>query len=110
MVYSRGDIVVVPFPFVDGPQSKRRPAVVLSKKKFNSAHRHTVLAMITTKGGAAWKSDVGIASLTPTGLPAPSVIRMKLFTLDNRLIIKKIGILGSQDKKKVATVVRNEVL
>ena len=39
------DVVVVPFPFVDRAEAQRRPALVLSKKRFNR-NGHTVLAMI----------------------------------------------------------------
>lgn len=110
MICDYGDIVIVPFPFVDSPQSKRRPALVLSRKAFNDSHRHTLLAMITTGGGASWESDIPIETLAPTGLPVPSLIRMKLFTLDNRFIIKSIGHLNTKDKKQVRTIIRNEVL
>ena len=51
MICDSGDIVAVPFPFVDSPQTKRRPALVLSKRDFNQNHKHTLLAMITTGGG-----------------------------------------------------------
>jgi len=48
MIYSRYDVVTVPFPFVDRPKTKKRPAVVLSNMEFNKSN-HTILAMITTK-------------------------------------------------------------
>jgi hypothetical protein len=32
------------------------------------------------------------------------LLRLKLFTLDNRLILKKIGILGDVDRKKAEKV------
>jgi len=35
------------------------------------------------------------------GLSAPSVVRMKLFTLDSRLIVKKIGGLAAKDQEAV---------
>ncbi len=34
-------------------------------------------------------------------LPAPSVVRMKLFTLDHRFIIAKRGKLSEKDRKAV---------
>jgi len=43
--------------------------------------------------------DTRIGSLRKAGLPAPSKVRMKLFTLDRRLIIRKIGGLSAKDQE-----------
>jgi mRNA interferase MazF len=95
--YDPWDVVVVPFPFVERFGAKRRPAVVLSSADFNSAG-NTVLAMITTAPAGEWASDVRIADLEAAGLPAPCVIRFKLFTLDNRLLVRRAGKLSERDR------------
>ena len=41
-IYERFDVVVVPFPFVDSPTTKPRPALVLSTRAFNAAHDASV--------------------------------------------------------------------
>ena len=105
-----GDIVVVPFPFVDSPNAKRRPALVLSGQSFNKEHDHVLLAMITTGGKKSWKSDIPISNLGAAGIPAPSVVRMKIFTLDSRLILNKIGRLCREDVQKTKKVLKNQVL
>jgi mRNA interferase MazF len=43
--------------------------------------------------------DVNISDLNSTGLSSASIVRMKLFTLDNRLIIRKAGILAHSDQQ-----------
>ncbi|MGH8337591.1 MAG: type II toxin-antitoxin system PemK/MazF family toxin, partial [Gammaproteobacteria bacterium] len=99
------DVVVVPFPFTDKKASKRRPALVLSAARhFNTGH--TVLAMITSRGNAAWSLDVPITDATAAGLTTPSVVRMKLFTLDDRLILRKLGALSDKDATAVATALK----
>lgn len=101
MSFDAGDVVVVPFPFTDRKAAKRRPALVLSGAgHFNAGH--TVLAMITSGGHAGWPLDVPIQDGPAAGLNAPSVVRMKLFTLDNRLILRKAGALAAKDAKAVA--------
>ena len=85
----RFDVVVVPFPFVDAPQAKPRPALVLSTRAFNAANGHTVLAMITRGAATRWPSDHRIVDLAPTGLKVESVVRWKVFTLDNRIVAGK---------------------
>jgi mRNA interferase MazF len=91
------DVVVVPFPFTDRRVSKRRPAMVLSSSEFNAASGNTVLAMITSAANPPSPLDIEIDS-KKAGLKAPSKVRMKLFTLDNRLILNKAGALAKNDR------------
>ncbi len=97
MSFERFDVVVVPFPFSKRAAAKRRPALVLSGHDFDSGHGHAVLAMITTARHTAWPSDTAIANLAAAGLTAPSVVRLKLFTLDGALILRRIGRLADGD-------------
>jgi mRNA interferase MazF len=100
--YDRFEVVIVPFPFTDKAQVKRRPVLVLSSHRvFGKMAGHSVLAMITSAKNAPWPLDVLIADLSQAGLPAPSMVRMKLFTLDHRFIIAKSGMLASKDRKAV---------
>ena len=102
MTYEPFDIVVVPFPFTDSSRAKRRPALVLSQKKdFGVVIEHSVIVMITSQKNQPWPLDVVIKNKKESGLTASSVVRMKLFTLDNRFIIKKIGHLSKSDQMDV---------
>ena len=100
--FKTGDIVIVAFPFTDTDQTKNRPALVLSEEKqFNTATGHTILAMITSSLHSPWPHDIPITHLTACGLVKASIIRFKLFTLDNRLIPTVIGHLSPSDLKPV---------
>ncbi len=102
MSYNAHDVVVVPFPFTDKTSSKRRPALVLSDAHaFNAQVGHSVLAMITSTANASWPLDIEITNLDAAGLTAASVVRMKLFTLDHQLILRKIGKLSPTDSQQV---------
>lgn len=101
--YDRFDIVVVPFPFTDSEQTKKRPALVISSKHFNIKSNAIVLTMVTSALHNPWPLDTEIKNLTSAGLPARSIIRMKLFTLDQQLILNKIGKLGQEDKLIVSS-------
>jgi mRNA interferase MazF len=102
-----GDVVVVPFPFVDLAAEKRRPSLVLSHATFNNSHGHSVCAMITTAAGSNWPSDIAIRDLKPAGLNRPCVIRWKLFTLPNGHILRRAGKLGPTDQDNVASATRH---
>lgn len=102
MTFNAFDIVVVPFPFTDKATSKRRPALVLSDAQaFNLQAGQAVMAMITSAKNSDWPLDIDIQDLDSAGLPAPSMIRMKLFTLDENLVIRKAGELAQADQKNV---------
>jgi len=106
--FDRFDVVVVPFPFTDRQASKRRPAVVISDaENFNRRIGHSVMAMITSTRHAPWPLDVPVTDLDAAGLPVPSLVRMKLFTLDHRLVLHRIGRLAAQDQQRLtAALVR----
>jgi len=94
------DVVVVPFPFTDSPVSKRRPALVLSTREFNQASGNTLMAQITKAKQSSWPGDVQIQHVE-AGLPEDCIVRMKLFTIDNRLIAKRAGRLSQDDQEEL---------
>ncbi len=70
---------------------------------FNGPAGHAVMAMITSQSQPAWPLDCPIRDLSAAGLPAPSLVRFKLFTLDLRLVTKRLGRLGQADTKAVTS-------
>ena len=95
-------VVNVPFPFSDLPRSKHRKALVLSNREFNRRNGASVLMMITSATGSRWHLDVPLTSWKSAGLRKPCVARAKLFTLDNRLIIDRVGSLAPGDIEAVS--------
>lgn len=109
MICDAGDVVVVPFPFLERPVSKRRPALVLSASKFNEANLHAIFAMITTGAHSSWPSDCKIGDLASAGLGHASVVRMKLFTLPNDFILKRMGALAESDKERMSSILADAI-
>ena len=102
MTFERFAVVRVPFPFSDRNATKNRPAVVLSDPDaFNTPAGHSVMAMITSQSNAPWPLDCPVTDLAAAGLPAPSRVRFKLFTLDHRLVRGELGKLGPGDAEVV---------
>ena len=101
-------MAIVPFPFTERPGAKQRPALVLSKRIFNS-RGHTVLAMITSSAHSPWPGDINLRDYGPAGLRTPCIIRLKLFTLDNRLILKTLGRLSSHDRHAVTAALQQYI-
>lgn len=95
------DLVLVPFPFTDRTTSKRRPALVLSSEAYLSDSGQLICAMVTTAKRSSWKSDVELKDWKQAGLPVASKVRMKLFTLDHRMILKQLGHLSEPDAGRI---------
>ena len=93
------DVVVVPFPFTDKSALKRRPALVTSSRAFNDRHDHLVLAMITSAARSDWPSDTHIRDWRAAGMAVPCRVRLKLFTLERRAIIRRVGALAAEDRE-----------
>ena len=109
MICERWDVVAVPFPSVDKMGTKKRPALIISGKSFNE-RGHSVLAMITTKSHHPWPGDAEITDLGAAGLNVPCIVRLKLFTLDNRLILKSLGHLTDLDRDGVTSSIHTHIL
>ncbi len=54
--------------------------------------------MITSADNPPWPQDCLIANLAAAGLPHPSRLRFRLFTLDNRLVRGGLGRLAPADE------------
>ncbi len=85
----KGDIVVIPFPFSDLSDSKRRPAFVLADLQGDDV----ILCQITSRN----VKDIYAITLNETdfvkgSLHQQSNIRPnRLFTADKNIIVSKIG-------------------
>jgi mRNA interferase MazF len=89
-MYKQADIVVVKFPFTDGSEFKKRPALVVSNETVNKTGDYLIV-QITSKLN---NDELSIAlqdtdCLQP--LPLKSYIRIhKIFTVHKSLILSKI--------------------
>ncbi len=99
MICDHFQLAAVPFPFMERPASKRRPALVVSNRNFNSENDHTVVAMVTTAKVEHWASDYIILKPAEAGLPKDCFVRWKIFTLPNMLISKVIGDMADEDRE-----------
>ena len=101
MTFRPFDVVVVPFPFADRPAVKRRPAVVVSSAAFNGRHDQVILAMVTSARQSNWPSDVHLQDWRGAGLSVACRVRFKLFTLDETLVVRRVGALTAGDRAAV---------
>ena len=100
--FVRGDVVVVPFPFSDLSQAKRRPALVLA----NLQGDDIILVQITSQAISDWYSvPLSDDDFLSGKLNRSSNIRPnRIFTADSAIIRYKIGSI--QPKKLGETIAK----
>ncbi len=109
MTFKLHDVVVVSFPFIDSSVKKRRPALIVSSGEFNEKHDQLILAMITTAKHSSWQSDIKLLDYADAHLTVPSIVRLKLFTLEKSMVIRRLGHLSKKDKNAVNTSLKQHM-
>lgn len=105
-VFSRWDVVTVPFPFVERSETGRRPALVVSLPALQELHGLLWVAMITSADNPPWPLDARIDDLEKARLPAPSVVRAaKMATVPADRCDRR-GTLAVKDRNAVAGALR----
>lgn len=99
MTVSRfGDVVLVPFPFTDQSDQKKRPAVVVSSTVYHRERPDLILMAVTSQvRPSASVGEAAIVGWQPAGLLKPSVLKPILFTLERSLVLRKLGRLQQPD-------------
>ncbi len=93
----KGDIILLPFPFIDLSGNKTRPALVLI-----SSILDVTVAFITTQ--IAWQdsNDLLLSANSLNGLKRNSLVRLsKLATIDTELVLGKLGEISESEVKEL---------
>ncbi len=104
---TRGDVVLVPFPFQDRPGEKIRPAVVVQSDAENRRLANTVLAMVTGNLQDAGQPttvliDPTTADGAGSGLSGPSLVKCyNLAAVRQRRVIHVLGHLSDAVMRQV---------
>jgi mRNA interferase MazF len=93
-----GDIILVPFPFTNQAASKQRPAVVISNQRYNESKSDVIEMAVTSQLlGDARADDVPVSAWEAAELLKPSAIKPVIATLEQALIIRRLGALEAAD-------------
>jgi mRNA interferase MazF len=97
--FIKGDVVVIPFPFSDLTQSKRRPALVVTELEGDDL----ILCQITSrKIRDKYAISIGNGDFETGSLKQKSNVRPnRIFTADYRIILYKIGHLKSAKTREI---------
>ena len=106
--YSFGDVVLVPFPFTDQTTSKKRPAVIVSAEAYHQRRPDVIVMAVTSQilRPAGALGEVLISDWQGAGLPKASLIKPVLTTIEQRLILRKLGALQGDDIQALRSALR----
>jgi mRNA interferase MazF len=106
MKVSRGDVVLVDYPYTDRTGSKVRPTLVVSTDELHQDD-DAIIAAITSVIRVTLKSselfiDVSKPDARGTGLLSDSIVDCwNVMTIDQRFILRRLGRLSGGTMKKV---------
>ena len=107
--FVKGDVVVVPFPFSDLSQSKRRPALIIASFEDDDA----ILCQITSKAiKDSYAISIDGTDFASGSLRQRSNVRPnRLFTADRHIILYRVGNIKKekmvQVTDKIIEIIKN---
>lgn len=110
MPFEFGDVVLVPFPFTNQTASKKRPAVVVSNRDYSTARPDLIVMPITSQLRPGRDlGEVWVGQWQAAGLLKPSAVKPVFATLEQRLVLRRLGALMPEDnealRKAIAEIV-----
>ena len=99
MPFDYGDVVLVPFPFTSQRASKKRPAVVVSNRAYNIARPDLIVMAVTSQlRPNPALGEISISHWQAAGLLKPSVVKPVFASLEQRLVLRRLGTLVADDR------------
>jgi len=107
--YNRGDVVIVPFPFVtsEGASQKARPALIISDHSIVRRFEDLIMVGITSRIVKNMKETEyrivrGTEDFKYSGLIKTSVVRCEyIMTVPRGLVARRLGHLPDKTMKKI---------
>jgi mRNA interferase MazF len=99
MPFEFGDVVLVPFPFTNQTASKKRPAVVVSNRAYNTTRPDLIVMAITSQLRPSPNlGEIWIGAWRAAGLLKPSAVKPAFATLEQELVVRRLGTLDADDQ------------
>jgi len=106
MPFEFGEIVLAPFPFTNQAAFKQRPAVVVSSRSYNAARPDVIIMPITSQlRPISGIGEVLIGEWRQANLLKPSAIKPIFATLEQKLILRRLGVLPPSDQSALRVAI-----
>ena len=107
--YDRGDVVIVPFPFVtsEGALQKARPVLIISDHTIDRRFDDLIMVGITSRivedlKETEYRIVLGTEAFKHSGLAKTSVVRCEyIMTVPRRLVARRLGRLSEETMREI---------
>jgi mRNA interferase MazF len=93
--YSKNDVILVGYPFSDLTTTKVRPGIVISVPH---PSQDVFITPLTSRTQNLLPGEFVLREWQQAGLNTVTAVKRGIFTLEQSLIIKKIGVLSQIDR------------
>lgn len=101
--YSRGEVVLVRYPFSDLSGSKVRPAVIVSAPH---SSKDLFILPLTSKTAALLAGEFVLADWSKAGLNVETAVKRGIYTVDQSLVAQSLGKLSDSDLGALSDALR----
>ncbi len=91
MSFSKGEVVLRPIPLTDLTSRKVRPAVVIG----HSSHPGDLF--VVPISSVLQNVDLALQGWRAAGLNVPCGMKSQIATIEDKLVVKSVGLLSTQD-------------
>jgi mRNA interferase MazF len=95
MNYSKGDIVLLPYPFTDLKAAKVRPAIVAAPE--DGKYSDIFVVPITSRTMTLNTGEYVLKDWISAGLNISSAVKRGCVLVDTKLILQKVGTCSKRD-------------
>jgi mRNA interferase MazF len=92
--FSRGAVVLLPFPFSDQSASKVRPAVIAHSPYPSD---DLIVVAVSSERGTLRPGECGLRFWREAGLLHPSFLKRAVASISSELVRRQLGILHAED-------------
>lgn len=90
---SRNDVVLLPIPFADLTSRKVRPAIVIGRQGAD--------LFLVPISSVLSNTDIRLQEWREAGLNVPCGAKAQLDTVEERLVVRSVGALGTADRQSL---------
>lgn len=101
--YSRGEVVLVRYPFSDLSGSKIRPACIVNTPHLS---KDVFILPLTSKTTLLLAGEFVLQDWRQAGLNVETAVKHGLYTVHQNLIAQRVGILSGSDLNALAGALR----